>query len=92
MYRRKESRRCGRSRANAAGRFCRCAAKSLPGKKKMQYGRRRGSFSDSIRSSRGSAALFQKTCPEGRAFFFLLRKEMKEIFLYKNFIRPAGTY
>ena len=61
------------------------------GRRKCSTAEEGGSFSDSIRSSRGSAALFQKTCPEGRAFFFLLRKEMKEIFLYKNFIRPAGT-
>lgn len=40
----------------------------------------------------GLRGAFSKTCPERKTFFFLLRKEMEENFLYKNFIRPAGTY
>lgn len=63
------------------------------GRRKMQYGGRRGSFFDSIRSRQNSGAprRFLKTCPEKKTFFFLLRKKMKGNFLYKNFIRPAGT-
>lgn len=63
------------------------------GRRKCSTAEERGLFpiSSGADKAAGAPRRFFENVPGEKTFFFLLRKKMKGNFLYKNFIRPAGT-